>query len=324
MSRDHIVKYHEANQRLDRFCMKYLLAHEPSLTRVACVLRIKSAFILLNGAETKPGSTLKTGDTVTFKTLPSPDNTELFANPDLPLQILFENDHFFILDKPAGIAMHPNDFSEILTVANWTVAHNPAIRTVGEDSLRPGIVHRLDKDTSGLCVIAKTPQAFTEFKRLFRERLVEKTYQAVVHGNPKCSEGLIETPIGRSITLAKQTPIDTKLKARGKIRNAITHYTVLQRFPSFSLVEARPETGRMHQIRVHFASIGHPIVGDALYGTKVTRKIDRDLPKPPKRHLLHAVRLRFELFGQGYDFASPLPETFSFTGIKSLPKIPKH
>lgn len=308
----HIIKFHEANQRLDHFLMKQRLAPNLPLTsRSECANAVKKGFVLVNDMQTKSSHTLKTGDIVTFTKQSRDKNTFILPNKSLPLTILFQNQHFIILNKPADIAMHPSTIHTTDTVANWLIAHFPDSMTVGEDVLRPGIVHRLDKDTSGVCVIAKTQEAFMELKELFRQRLMQKTYVAIVHGHIAPTQGIIDTAIARSLTRNKQAIIDTDLMIRGRIRDAITRYTVIRSFGDFDIVEAQPKTGRKHQIRVHLYSVGHPIVGDKLYSTKLTRKADR-LHKPAiQRHLLHAKRLQFNLFGEDYDFSSPLPEDFT-------------
>jgi 23S rRNA pseudouridine1911/1915/1917 synthase len=311
MSLDHIIKYHEANQRLDRFLLRQTFATQAHLTsRSECADAIRKNQILINNTPAKPSSVLKTGDIITFIEQSQEKTTSLIPNPDLPLQILFENQHFIILDKPAGIAMHPNTYKDAATVANWLVARYPNIVIVGENALRPGIVHRLDKDTSGVCVVAKTQETFVALKAMFKEHIVRKTYTAIVHGHILPTKGTIDTAIAKSLTLNKQAIIDTDLMVRGRIRDAVTHYRVTQSLQDFDVIEAQPKTGRKHQIRVHLFSIGHPIVGDKLYSTKLTRKADRELPNGPKRHFLHAKRLQFTLFGEDYDFSSPLPQDF--------------
>ncbi|MDD5083912.1 MAG: RluA family pseudouridine synthase [Candidatus Moranbacteria bacterium] len=306
----HIIKFHEANQRLDRFVMHQGFATKDTLSsRSECTDAIHNGFIVVNDAKTKPSYVLKTGDIVTFLEQ-AKKHTSILPNPNLPLEILFENQYFLILNKPAGIAMHPIAFSDTQTVANWLIAHFPETRSVGENTLRPGIVHRLDKDTSGVCIAAKTQEAFIALKDLFKKHSVQKTYVAIVHGHIIPKKGTVDTAIARSLTLGKQAVADNDLMVRGKIRAATTRYTVLRSSVDFDVVEAQPKTGRMHQIRVHLFSIGHPIVGDKLYSTKLTRKADRERADGPKRHLLHAKRLSFTLFGEDYDFESALPADF--------------
>lgn len=307
----HIIKYHEANQRLDHFLLKQTFTTKSRFaSRSACTAAIKNAYVLINDAVAKSSSVLKTGDTITFVAHAETKQTSLIPNPSLPLEIIFQNASFAVINKPAGIAMHPTTFNDTETVANWLVAQYPGITAVGEDELRPGIVHRLDKDTSGIFVVAKTQEAFVVLKDFFKRHIIQKTYAAVVHGHITPTEGIINTPIARSLTLGKQAVADAALMVRGKIRASITKYKVMETYKDFDFVEAQPKTGRMHQIRVHLFSIGHPIVGDKLYSTKLTRKADKEHSQAPLRHLLHAKRLQFTLFGEAFDFSSPLPQDF--------------
>lgn len=246
-------------------------------------------------------------------------------NKDLPITVIFENKDFAILNKPAGIAMHLSSPQDTKTVVNWLIATYPEIITVGEDILRPGIVHRLDKDTSGICIIAKTQEAYLELKTLFKERLMQKTYIAIVHGHITPQTGIVHAAIARSLTLRKQAIVDKDLMVQGKIRNAITPYQVTQSYDLYDIVEVKPKTGRMHQIRVHLASLGHPIVGDTLYGNKITRKIDKLNISLVSRHLLHATHLQFNLFGESYEFSVPLPQDMEhFISTLGTPVMPKN
>ncbi|MDP2647845.1 MAG: RluA family pseudouridine synthase [Candidatus Yanofskybacteria bacterium] len=202
------------------------------------------------------------------------------------LPIVYEDANILVINKPAGIAVHkvnPEDPQE--TVADILADLYPDMRQVGENPLRPGIVHRLDKDTSGLMVVAKNNEAFFYLKNLFQTRAIKKTYIALVHGSPKESKGTIQAPLGK--IGAKQTT-RTHGKRDLKERTAVTHYSVTHTYANFSLIEASPETGRTHQIRIHLKSIGHPIAGDSIYGPK-------NASNPPglNRLFLHAQRLQF-------------------------------
>jgi 23S rRNA pseudouridine1911/1915/1917 synthase len=311
MHYSHIIKFHEANQRLDHFVAKHAaLSEQGALSRAECSQAIKKGFVLVNNEPSKPSLVLKTGDTVAYTQELHKKPLLLVANAKLTLTRIFENEHMLILDKPAGIAMHPASTKDTGTVVNWLLAHYPAIAHIGEDPLRPGIVHRLDKDTTGICVIAKTQDAFTALKLLFKNREIHKTYIGLAHGVILPPEGKIDGSIGRSLRLHKQVVVDKKLIVKGKIRNALTIYTVTENIQSYSLVELRPQTGRMHQIRVHLSSIGHPLVGDMLYGNKISKKVDQELSLTAERHLLHAHKLEFNLFDKEYSFTSPLPDDF--------------
>lgn len=204
----------------------------------------------------------------------------------MPLSIVYEDSNLLVINKPAGIAVHkagPTD--DQLTIVDEVLVEYPEIAQVGEDPIRPGIVHRLDKETSGLMIVAKTNPAFFYLKGLFQNRKISKHYQALVHGVVKNKTGTIDVPLGKLGT--KQT---TQLHGKKElvVRDAVTDYEVLKTYAGFTLLDVAPLTGRTHQIRVHLKSIGHPIVGDTLYAPK-------GLPTPPEstRLFLHAYRLSF-------------------------------
>lgn len=224
---------------------------------------------------------------------------------------------FLVLDKPAGIAVHRGAPSSLNlpvrqaglrrasgvraeTIADWLVTHYPETKSVGDDpAVRPGIVHRLDKDTSGLMLAARSQPAFQALKRLFAERRVEKTYLALVAGAPKTSRGAIDMPIGRSRRVRTKRAVG---RAATSPRAAFTEYRALERLPGHTLLAVRPKTGRMHQIRVHLASIGHPVAGDRMYGGRKA-----ELPGLG-RQFLHAWRLEFSYpEGRRWRFEAPLP-----------------
>jgi 23S rRNA pseudouridine1911/1915/1917 synthase len=311
----HTVKSSEANQRLDHFLLNTCpLVYFENMSRSRCETLLRRGAVLSNGMLVKPKTVIKTGDVISF-----PDETlfevsvEIIPQAEIPVKVLFCNEYFVILDKPEGISMHPTSFEQKDTVVNFLVAHFPEIRGVGDDKLRPGIVHRLDKNTSGVVVVALTNKAYISLKYLFYSRLIHKTYQALVHGNLSPNEGIIDIHLARSLTLPKQSVIDASLSVRGRIRTALTSYRVLAHYTGYDFVEVIPKTGRKHQIRVHMASLGHPLLGDTLYGTKITRKRDQQFPLPKSlRYMLHAQRLSFELFGVPYVFESPLPAEFSW------------
>ena len=204
------------------------------------------------------------------------------------METLFENGDFAVINKPAGLLVHPAPGHEgEATVTEWFVKTYPESRMVGSEE-RPGVVHRLDQDTSGVMVLAKTQEAYLKLRRLFeRHDQVEKTYLAVQHGTPKPKKGTVEEPV--------------------KGKRAVSHYEVLNAKDGVSLVEWKIETGRTHQIRIHAAKIGHPIVGDKLYGS--ARK-DGQMKRRPARTLLHAVELKF---GK-YRFAAEPPEDILYPG----------
>lgn len=204
------------------------------------------------------------------------------------MDVIFEDGDILVVNKPAGQYVHPSPGHERGTLTDEFVQHCPAARRVGSAE-RPGVVHRLDAETSGVMVLAKTPRAYLALRRQFeRHDMVEKTYLAVLHGAPQPTQGTIATPVGRE-----------------RLR-AVTHWTVLGRKSGLALVEFKIETGRMHQIRIHAKELGTPIVGDSLYGD---REKDRRLRVKPARTLLHAVSLAFRhpTTGRRVEFSAPVP-----------------
>ena len=231
------------------------------------------------------------------------ENDEFLLEPGLPISVILETKDFLVINKPAGIESHPTPHKRSGTVVNWLLAAYPDIKNVGEDASRPGIVHRLDRDTSGVLIIARTNRAFSALKQAFKQRLVKKRYLAVVSGIPHTSERVINTPLARSSRGNRQAVATPRNRTRGAIRPAETGYRLKETFPGASLVELEPKTGRTHQIRVHLSSIGHPILGDRLYG----RKKPASSIEYPSRQLLHALSIEFPLFGRNYSANAPLP-----------------
>lgn len=231
------------------------------------------------------------------------------------LDIIYEDEKLIAVNKPAGLSVHPSRKEPDGTLVDMLLEQYPELAQVGEDPDRPGIVHRLDKDTSGLLVVAKTEEAFEGLKALFKGREVDKRYLAIVDGIIKEPRGTIKFPIGRvglKMGIVRPAPKgrgsprragrpgSTKLR---KQRDAMTQYIVRKRFSDATLVEMVPKTGRMHQIRVHMHSIGRPVLGDRLYGGGAIRE------RAP-RQMLHAWRLSFTLDGTEYDFETEPPDDF--------------
>lgn len=233
--------------------------------------------------------------------------------------LLAETEDFLILNKPAGLSMHPVRKGQRGTLTDWLYTHYPQLSGVGESEERPGMVHRLDKDTSGIVVIAKHIRSFTALKSLFQERTIRKQYLALVYGNLKSPAGTIDTPLGRvKGSIRRASPIG-KRSFGGLLRSAVTEYSLHTRYPQYDLLSVEPKTGRTHQIRVHLASLGHPVVGDRLYRFKEHRK---DSLVPPHQ-LLHAEKLSFTLFGKKYRFEAPLPGYFRDSlSVLNLTKAP--
>lgn len=282
-------------ERLDRFVARRL----PALSRARVQRLIEQGLITVEGRAVRPSRRLAAGERVEV-VVPPPEPVELEPEA-LPLSIVYEDEDLLVVDKPAGMPVHPGPGHARGTLVNAVLARCPDLAGVG-GALRPGIVHRLDKDTSGLIVVAKRDAAHRALQRQLKERTVEKRYVALVAGDVRPGEGVIDVPIARDPRHRKRMAV----VAGG--RAAVTRYRVLGRYvePSrtgarYTLLEARPVTGRTHQIRVHFASLRHPLVGDAVYGR----------PSPlVGRHFLHAARLGFThpTTGASLTFESPLPQ----------------
>ncbi|MGC2310341.1 MAG: RluA family pseudouridine synthase [Candidatus Babeliaceae bacterium] len=246
----------------------------------------------------KPSNILKIGDKITVSFPPDEPldpsvSHEHFKNT--PVTIVFAHEHFLIVTKPAGLIVHkPTEKSTLFTLVDWLLNYCQDLKKVGSTE-RAGIVHRLDKDTSGLLIIARTNYAHMVFGDMFKQRSIKKTYYALVTGHPP-KEGTLDFPISRD---PKQPNRMTHKLSFG--RAAITHYKTLEYFKDCTLVEFKPITGRTHQIRVHSTAIGHPLLGDTLYGSRSTLIA---------RHVLHALQLSFTFEGQEYNFESPLPDDF--------------
>ena len=227
----------------------------------------------------------------------------------MDISVIFENDDFIAVNKPAGLSVHPDGKTDKKTLIDWILSRYPHIKNVGEpfsvdgkNMFRPGIVHRIDKETSGVLVIAKTPEAFELFKKKFKNREIEKIYHLFVYGNVKKDDGMIQVSIGRSKSdFRKWVPENS---SRGIIREAITYYQVLKKSTRVSFIEARPKTGRTHQIRVHFKSVGHPIVCDSLYATGKPKLLGFG------RLALHALRLSFNWKEEKIAVEAPYPQDF--------------
>ena len=224
--------------------------------------------------------------------VPAPTPSHMMPQA-IPISVLYEDEHLLVVDKPAGMAVHPGVGHPDSTLLNAILGLDPEIGSVG-GQMRPGLVHRLDKDTSGLMLVAKNDESHEHLSAQFKNRSVKKGYLALVVGHPEPAEAIIDAPVGRD-------PHDRKKMAVVEDgRPASTHYRTIQRYSGCSYIDVRPRTGRTHQIRVHFTSIGHPIVGDATYGRADTR-LDR--------HFLHAANLQFEhpATGERVDLNAPLP-----------------
>ena len=275
---------------------------------------IEAGRVLVNGRTGKPSLKLKAGDKVSLN-VPPRRATRLAAEAS-PLVIVHEDDAVVVLDKPAGQVVHPGAGVQAGTLVNALLHHAPAIARVGGEG-RPGIVHRLDRDTSGLLVVAKTEAAYLALVEALRERTVKRVYQAIVWGDPGPSAGTIELPIGRDPRDRKRMAV-----ARGASgKPARTRWRVLERYGLATWVEAQLETGRTHQIRVHMQAVRHPVVGDPVYGGRVKKQLslrqsERSLAdallRLLRRQALHAAELEFvhPVTGEELRFRSELPSDF--------------
>lgn len=300
-----IINKAGAGQRIDIFLREGIFLNE-GISRGEIIRKIKNGEILLNGGIAKPSYALKVGDEIKINI--QKEKEEIIPNKKIKLEIIHQDRNIIIVNKPSGMSVHPNDSEKENTLVNALVAEFPEIKSVNDGSegswMRPGIVHRLDKDTSGVMAVARNKKTFNELKKKFANREIEKNYVAVVYGHLGKKEGVVNEPIARSASFKKQKIARGKMK--GTARPAVTEYKLLKRYGDFDLVEVFPKSGRMHQIRVHLAFLGNPIVGDDKY----TRK---DLVKPAgiTRQLLHAQKLKFELGGKKYNFKAEAPKDFA-------------
>lgn len=275
----------------------YLAEELKEISRSNIQKMIKEGLITVNGKKIKPRYLVRTGDYIEIKIL-EPKKINIPAE-NIPLNILYEDDDIAIIDKPQGMVVHPASGNYSGTLVNALLYHMDSLSTMGGQE-RPGIVHRLDKDTSGLLIISKNDFSHSILVNEIKERRVKRIYYCLVYGNIKVDKGVINAPIGRDpVDRRRMTVIDKNSK------EAITHFKVLERFNRYTLLEVELETGRTHQIRVHMAYIGHPVVGDIVYSNK---KSIFGL----KGQLLHAKRLSFyhPRKGDYLEFESELPNYF--------------
>ena len=274
----------------------YLTQQEICPSRSQIRNLIAQGKIIVNNNPVKPSYILKNGDVID---LALPENKELkIKAEDIPLHIIYEDEHLVVVNKPANMIVHPAGKIRSGTLVNALLYHcQDSLSGIG-GVIRPGIVHRLDKNTSGLMVVAKNDFAHLNLSRQIKDHQVTKKYIALVHGNLKDDSGIIDAPIGRSLKNRKKMAV-----TEGKSREAITHFKVLKRFSGYTLVEATLRTGRTHQIRVHLAFIGYPIVGDQLYGH---RRQGLNI----HRQALHSCVLGFvhPASKKYMEFSAPLPK----------------
>lgn len=318
------VSAEAAGQRLDHFITTQL----EGVSRSRVQLLLDQGDVLVNGVQAKASLKLRGGEQIVITGEPHPAPLKATAQ-DIPLDIIYEDKHLAVINKPAGMMVHAGageteDARNRNTLVNALLFHFKALSSTGGD-LRPGIVHRLDKETSGLIIVAKSDAAHAKLAELFSSRQIRKTYIALVQGWVERQKGTITSAVGRDPV--RRTRMTTRPAENA--RSAVSHYEVVRRlesrFGKFTLVRVRIETGRTHQIRVHMASIGHPVVGDTLYGasSRLTDQLAAQASSsrasrrksPPERlklerNFLHAARLEFThpMTGKPLELEAPLPE----------------
>ena len=283
----------EAGVRLDK-----AVADLTDMSRSLANEQIKNGQILVNGQAKKAKYTVKEGDVISYE-LPEPEVVEYVAE-DIPLEIVYQDEDVAVVNKPQGMVVHPSAGHTSGTLVNALMYHIKDLSGIN-GVLRPGIVHRIDKDTSGLLMIAKNDQAHVALADELKDKKSLRKYWAIVHGNLPNDRGVIEAPIGRSEKDRKKQAVTAKGKP------ALTRFQVLERFGDYSLVELQLETGRTHQIRVHMAYIGHPVAGDEVYGPRKTLK--------GHGQFLHARTLGFThpRTGEVLEFTAEAPAIFQET-----------
>ncbi len=301
------IREEQAGKRLDHFLTQTMEASRSQIQRL-----IKQGAITLNGKQVKSGEMLESGDSIFYPEIELSAYVKVGVAP--VLDILYEDDDLLVINKPAGLLVHEALKDERrATVVDAILERYPEVIHVGDDPTRPGIVHRLDKDVSGLMVIAKTQAAFDSLKKQFQNRTIHKEYLALVYGTLPKETDTIELKIDRSKNKGRM--VARTGSQNGK--EATTIYDVLKRYSTATYVNVKILTGRTHQIRVHFQAIGYPIVGDKLY--KVRGMKFREVPLP--RLFLHSHKLTIRLMdGKEKSFMTPLPEDLE-TVLRTLPTL---
>lgn len=294
----------EPNQRLDAF----LAQVAPELSRSGAQKLIEQGNVLLNGKKCKKNDRLASGDQVSV-TIPEPVQTDILPR-EIPLEIVYEDEDVLVINKPKGLVVHPAPGHQDDTLVNGLMYAMGDNLSGINGELRPGIVHRIDKDTSGLLAVAKNDYAHTMLASQLKDHSMARTYEAIVCGSFREDSGTVDAPIGRHPTDRKKMCVTQRMG-----RNAVTHWEVVQRYRGYTHVRCRLETGRTHQIRVHMAYIGHPILGDMVYGHK-----KKELGQ--ESQCLHAGALCFRhpRDGRPVMVYAPLPEYFTQV-IEKLEKL---
>ncbi|MCX6800480.1 MAG: RluA family pseudouridine synthase [Candidatus Falkowbacteria bacterium] len=307
------IIYKETDKpRIDKF-----LASNLDLSRSKIQKLIIDEFVVVNDKEVTPHYDLKEGDVIKIKTETkknmdvemAADNIKKEAQDRIKLniKIIKEDPDYLIVDKPAGLAVHGAEHMNEVTLIDYLVEKYPDIVGVGDDEKRPGIVHRIDKDVSGLLVVARNNKIYEHLKSQFKKRTIKKEYEALVYGATSKDYDTIDFPLRRSTSGYKISALPKGSEIKDDIREAITLFEVKQRFINYTLLNVIIKTGRTHQIRCHLAAYGHPIVGDELYSTKKTREKNKKLKLG--RIFLCSVRLGFkDLNGEKVEFKANLPK----------------
>ena len=287
-----IVTSELSKVRLDKF-----LSENTGKTRSFVQSMISDGLVLVNGKIEKASYSVKCGDEIEYNL---PEIKVLDAKPqDIPIDVVYEDEDVLIVNKEAGMVVHPAPGNPDNTLVNAVMKHCEGKLSGINSVIRPGIVHRIDKDTSGLLVIAKNDEAHLNLSEQFKVHSITREYTAIVNGHFKENSGTVDAPIGRHGVNRKKMAVTDK-----NSKDAVTHFEVLEEYPKYSLIKCKLETGRTHQIRVHMAFIGHPLLGDSVYGDKNKMGIDGQM--------LHAGKLGFvhPKTGEYIEFESQLPENY--------------
>lgn len=295
----------DINQRLDKF-----LSAKLGFSRSKVQKLIRNGNVRINQKTViVPHHKIKTNESIEVQISLIPSKHPKAEN--IPLDVIYEDKYLIVINKPAGLIVHPAGEKKTETLVNALLNHcGEEILKIGGNE-RGGLIHRLDKDTSGVMVIAKTEKIHNEIARQFKEREIEKTYIALAWGIIKQDKSQINTPIGRSIGNRIKMSIFS-----AKVRESTTFFSIKERFQDFTLLELKPKTGRTHQIRVHLASIGHPIIGDGVYGgeKRTTSSSLKEIKNKITRQLLHAYKLKFyhPILNKSVEFSAPLPPDMEY------------
>ncbi len=312
----HQIQGTEDGMRLDQL----LTSFAAIISRAQAQRLLKSGNVLLNGKpELSPSRKVRTGHEISL-TIPPPETTEILAEKG-ELDILYEDEHLIVINKAARVVVHPSAGHASGTLVNFILHHCQDLSGIG-GVLRPGIVHRIDKDTSGVLVVAKTDEAHLHLSNQFKQHSVKRQYQVLVWGVPQKGHGVVKAYLGRHPVRRKDISIiendDSEEREIKKGKHAVTHWRVLKRFEFSALLACRLETGRTHQIRVHLTSIGHPLIGDPQYGKSPLKKLAdvsaelRIIITNFHRQALHAEILGFEhpVSGEWLECKAPFPDDF--------------